>query len=169
MPAISLQNSAAPIFNQMLGGLALCLDKAAAHCEAKKIDPNALLTARLFPDMFALVKQVQIACDQAKGGMARLAGMEVPKHEDNEVTFADLKKRIASTLEFVNSVPADKLTGGEDRDITLPMRSGPLTFKGLEYFNHFVLPNFYFHCATTYDILRHNGVDIGKGNYLGKA
>jgi uncharacterized protein len=168
MPTISLQNTAAPIFNQMLGGLTLCLDKAATHCETKKIDPNAILTARLYPDMFNLIRQVQIACDSAKGAMARLAGIDVPKHEDTEMTFADLKKRIAVTLEFVNSVPADKLTGAEDREITLPLRSGPLTFNGLAYLNHFALPNFYFHVTTAYDILRHNGVEIGKGNYLGK-
>lgn len=168
MPALTLYGATAPVFNQLLGGLTACIDKAAAHCEAKKIDPNALITYRLYPDMFAFSRQVQIACDSAKGAMARLAGVENPKHEDTETTFAQLKERIAKTLAFVNSIKPEQFAGAEDRDITIPLRSGPLNFKGETYAMQFALPNFYFHVTTAYNVLRRNGVELGKNDYLGK-
>ena len=168
MPAISMYHATVPVINQLLGGLIGVLDKAAAHCEAKKIEPTALLSARLFPDMFGLIKQVQIASDQAKGAAARLTGNEVPTYTDTEVSFADLKGRIQKTLDFVNSIPADKYAGSDDREIVLQMRAGPVNFKGLAYLQHFAMPNFYFHVATAYNILRHNGVEIGKRDFLGK-
>ncbi len=168
MPAITLYTATTPVFNQLLGGLSACLDKAAAHCELKKIDQSVLVNDRLIADMLPFSKQIQIACDQAKGGMARLAGVDVPKVEDTETTLAHLKTRIETTLAFVNSITAAQLSGAEDREVILQMRAGPTTFKGLTYIMHFVLPNFYFHVTTAYNILRHNGVDIGKRDYLGK-
>jgi uncharacterized protein len=168
MPAITLYAATKPVFNQLLGGLSACIDKAAAHCEAKKIDQSVLVNDRLIADMLPFSKQIQIACDQARGGMARIAGVEVPKVEDTETTLAHLKTRIDSTLAFINSINPSQLAGAEDREIVLQMRAGPTTFKGLAYIQHFVLPNFYFHVTTAYNILRHNGVDIGKRDYLGK-
>ena len=156
-----------PVFAKMLGNLAAVLDKGAKHCEAKKIDPNAVLNARLFPDMFPLTRQVQVAADQAKGGAARLAGIEVPKYEDTEKTFDELKARIAKTIAFVNGVKPDQVANSAGRDVTLPLRGNPVTFKGEWYLKHFVMPNFYFHVTTAYDILRHNGVELSKGDFLG--
>lgn len=156
-----------PVFAKMLGNLAAIFDKAAKHCEAKKIDPGALLGARLFPDMLALTRQVQIAADHAKGGAARLAGLEVPKYEDNEKSFGDLQARIAKTIAFVNGVKAEQLAGSATRDITLPLGPNTVTFKGEWYLKHFLLPNFYFHVVTAYAILRHNGVELGKRDFIG--
>src|SRR5207253_10466232 len=144
------------------------LDKAAAHCEAKKIEPAVLTTARLFPDMFALARQVQIACDTAKGAVARLAGAEIPKHEDSEQTFAELKARIAKTLDFIESVKPERIDGSEEKEIVLPMRSGERRYKGMQYLLGFAYPNFYFHITTAYNILRHNGVEVGKQDFIGK-
>lgn len=156
-----------PVFAKMLGNLSAVLDKGAKHCEAKKIDPNAVLGARLFPDMFPLARQVQIAADQAKGCAARLAGIDVPKYEDTEKTFDELKARIAKTIAFVNGVKPDQVADSASRDVTLPLRGNPVTFKGEWYLKHFVMPNFYFHVTTAYDILRHNGVELSKGDFLG--
>jgi hypothetical protein len=156
-----------PVFAKMLGNLSAVLDKGAKHCEAKKIDPNAVLSARLFPDMFPLVRQVQVAADQAKGCAARLAGLDVPKYEDTEKTFDELKARIAKTIAFVNGVKPAQLADSASRDVTLPLRGNPVTFKGEWYLKHFVMPNFYFHVTTAYDILRHNGVELSKGDFLG--
>ncbi|MCW5772404.1 MAG: DUF1993 domain-containing protein [Rhodospirillaceae bacterium] len=156
-----------PVFAKMLGNLSQFLDKAAQHCAAKKIDPAALLGARLFPDMFPLTRQVQIATDQAKGGAARLAGLEVPKYDDGEKSFDDLKARIARTITFVNDVTAEQLAGSAGRDISLPIGPNTVTFKGEWYLKHFVLPNLYFHVTTAYDILRHNGVELGKRDFIG--
>ena len=156
-----------PVFVKMLGNLSAILDKAAKHCEAKKIDPNALLGARLFPDMFPLTRQVQIATDQAKGGAARLAGIEVPKYEDTEKTFDDLKARIAKTIAFVNGINPEQLANSAGRDISLPLGPNTVTFKGEWYAKHFVLANLHFHVTTAYDILRHNGVELGKRDYIG--
>jgi uncharacterized protein len=169
MPSLSMHHLCTATANQMLGALANCLAKAQAHCEAKKIDPNALLLARLYPDMFTLTRQVQVACDTAKGAAARLAGVEIPKHEDTEASFAELRARIEKTLAFVNGLPASAFEGAETRKITLQMRSGPVEFVGLSYLAGFALPNFYFHVTTAYDILRHNGVEVGKRDYLGPA
>ncbi|HXI38319.1 MAG TPA: DUF1993 domain-containing protein [Burkholderiales bacterium] len=164
---ISMHQASAPRFANTLRNLSAILDKAQAHCEAKKIEPAALTQARLFPDMFPLTRQVQIACDTAKGAVARLAGVEVPKHEDTEQSFAELKARIAKTIDFVQSVGAAKIDGSEGREVVLKMRSGEVKFTGLQYLMGHAWPNFYFHVTTAYNILRHNGVDIGKRDYIG--
>ncbi|HSU77073.1 MAG TPA: DUF1993 domain-containing protein, partial [Burkholderiales bacterium] len=130
---ISMYQASAPRFANMLRNLSALIEKADAHCAAKKIDPAAITTFRLYPDMFPFTRQVQIACDTAKGAVARLAGVEIPKHEDVEQTFAELKSRIAKTLDFVESVAAAKIDGSEDKEIVLPMRSGERRFKGLQY------------------------------------
>jgi hypothetical protein len=164
---ISMHQASAPRFAHTLRSLAAILDKAQAHCEARKIDPLALTQFRLYPDMFPLTRQVQIACDTAKGAVARLAGVDIPKHEDTEQAFAELKARIARTVEFIESIPAAKVDGSEDREIVLKMRAGELKFTGLQYLLGFAYPNFYFHATTAYDILRHNGVELGKRDFLG--
>jgi len=164
---ISMHQASAPRFANTLRNLSVILDKAQAHCEAKKIEPAALTQARLFPDMFPFTRQVQIACDTAKGAVARLAGVEVPKHEDTEQTFAELKARIAKTIDFVQSVGAAKIDGSEGREVVLKMRSGEVKFTGVQYLMGHALPNFYFHVTTAYNILRHNGVEIGKRDYIG--
>ena len=164
---LSMYQASAPRFVNMLTNLAAVLDKAAAHCEAKKIDPTVLLASRLYPDMFPLSRQVQIACDNAKGAVARLAGVEVPKHEDTEKTFDELKARIAKTIAFVNTVPAAQVDGSEDRDIHLKLGPREVDWKGMQYLLGFALPNFYFHVVTAYGILRHNGVEVAKRDYIG--
>jgi len=164
---ISMYQASAPRFAGMLGNLAGILDKASAYCEAKKIEPQVLLQSRLYPDMFPLVRQVQVACDNAKGAVARLAGVEVPKHEDREQSFADLQARIAKTLDFVNGFRPAQLDGTEDRDIHLKLGPREVDWKGMQYLLGFALPNFYFHVMTAYAILRHNGVEIGKRDYIG--
>lgn len=165
--ALSMYQSSVPVFVKMLSNLSAILQKAAAHAEAKKIEPRALLEGRLYPDMFTLTRQVQIATDSAKGCAARLAGVEPPKFEDNEASFADLEARLQKTIAFVKSLPAEKIDGSEDRDVSLPMRGQSVTFKGMPFLLNFVLPNFYFHLTTAYAILRHNGVEVGKGDFLG--
>ena len=164
---ISMHQASAPRFGNMLRNLSALLDKAQAHCEAKKIDPLALTQFRLYPDMFTLARQVQIACDTAKGAVARLAGVEIPKHEDTEQSFPELKTRIAKTLEFVESVPAAKIDGSEEREVALKLRGNDVKFSGLQYLLGFAYPNFYFHVTTAYAILRHNGVEIGKRDFIG--
>ena len=163
-----MYQASAPRFAAMLRNLSTLLDKAEAHCTAKKIDPSALTTFRLFPDMFPLTRQVQIACDTAKGAVARLAGADIPKHEDTEQTFGDLKARIAKTVDFIESLKAERIDGTEDKEIVLAMRSGERRFKGMPYLLGFAYPNFYFHITTAYNILRHNGVELGKIDFLGK-
>jgi hypothetical protein len=157
-----------PAFVRMLGNLSAILDKAAAHAEAKKIDPAVFINARLAPDMFPLSRQVQIATDMVKGCAARLAGIEVPRYEDNETTFAELQARIDKTKAFIQSVNASQIDGSEERQITLKFGSRELSFLGLPYLLDFVLPNFHFHLSMTYAILRHNGVEIGKKDYIGE-
>ena len=164
---ITMYDALIPVATRMLGNLSAILDKGAAFAEKKKIEPAVLTSARLAPDMFPLTRQVQIACDMAKGAAARLSGSDVPKHEDNETTFAELKARIDKTLAFMKSVPADKFRGSEDRDITLQQRSGEVKFKGVDYLRYYVLPNVYFHITTAYAILRHNGVELGKADFSG--
>lgn len=164
---ISMYAASAPRFANMLRNLDAILAKAEAHAVARKIDPSALTMARLSPDMFPLVKQVQIACDHAKGAVARLAGIEVPKFEDNEQSFAELRARLAKTIQFVESVPAERVNGSEDRDISLRVGGQDMVFKGVTYLLGYAVPNFYFHLVTAYDILRHNGVEIGKRDYIG--
>jgi hypothetical protein len=165
--SLTLYQASIPNFIRMLGNLSAILDKAAAHAEAKKIDPAIFVNARLAPDMFPLSRQVQIATDMAKGCAARLAGIEVPSYEDNETTFVDLQARIAKTVAFLQSVSASQIDGNEDRKITLKFGSRELSFLGQAYLLDFVLPNFHFHLTTTYAILRHNGVEIGKKDYTG--
>lgn len=164
---LSMYQASVPVFARMMNNLAAILEKAAAHAEARKIDPAVLLNSRLFPDMFALSRQVQVVSDTAKGCVARLAGLEPPKFEDNEASFPELIARLKKTIDFINSVSAEQIDRSEDKTITVPMRSGPLTFAGMPYLLGFALPNFYFHLTTAYDILRHNGVEIGKMDYLG--
>ena len=164
---ISMFQASAPRFVHMLKNLSAILDKAQAHADAKKIDVLALTSFRLYPDMLPLTRQVQIACDSAKGAMARLAGVEAPKHEDTEQTIAELKARIAKTIAFVESVKPAQIDGTEDKDITLKIGGNDMTFKGMAYLLGFVYPNFYFHIATAYNMLRHNGVEIGKKDFLG--
>ena len=165
--SIKLYDVSIPVLIRGLTNLAAVIEKAAEHAAAKKIDPVVLAQARLYPDMFPLTRQVQITCDAAKGAAARLAGIEIPKHEDNEVNLADLKYRVAKTLDFLKSVSAEKFDGAETRAIEIKGPNRTLNFTGLEYLNNFVLPNFFFHATVTYALLRHNGVEIGKGDFLG--
>lgn len=166
---ISLYDASVPVIQQMLSALSDQLDKAEANAKVRNFDAAVLLGSRLAPDMFNLTRQVQIACDNAKGGVARLAGVDIPKFEDNEASIAELKARIAKTLEFVNGIARNKIDGQEGRDISIPMRTRTLQMKGQPYLLHWVLPNFYFHVTTAYNLLRHNGVDIGKADFLGKV
>ena len=165
---ISMYHASAPRFANALTNLSAILDKAQAHAEAKKIDPAVLGSLRLIADMFPLSRQVQIACDTAKGAVARLALVEIPRHEDTEQTIPELKARIAKTLEFVRSVPAAAIDVSEEREVVLKMRSGEHKYTGLQYLMGHAWPNFYFHVATAYNILRANGVDIGKRDYIGQ-
>ena len=163
-----MYQASAPRFANTLGNLAAILDKAQAHCDARKIDPAVLAGLRLFPDMFPFSRQVQIACDTAKGAVARLAGLDIPRHDDIEKTLQDLKARIAKTLDFVQSAKAERIDGTEEKEIVLQMRNGERRYTGLQYLMGHALPNFYFHVTTAYNILRHNGVELGKADYLGK-
>lgn len=160
---------AIPPLIKSMGCLGKILAKAEEHAAAKKFDPAVLVHARLAPDMFPLARQVQIASDTAKGCAARLAGQEPPSFADTETTLGELVARLDATVEFVRSVPRERIDGSEDRAITLKMRTGPLHFTGSAYLLEFVLPNFYFHVTTAYAILRHNGVEIGKRDYLGQS
>jgi len=165
--SISMYQASAPRFANTLKNLSAILDKARAHAEAKKIDEQVLTSSRLYPDMFALSRQVQIACDSAKGAVARLAGVEIPKHEDTEKTFEELKARIAKTIAFIDGIKAAQVDGSEEKDILMKLQGRDVTFKGMQYLLGFAYPNFYFHVTTAYDILRHNGVELGKGDFLG--
>jgi len=156
-----------PVFVRMLRNLEGVLDKGAEHAAARKIDPTVLVGARLFPDMFPLAAQVRIASDFAKGAVARLSGNEPPKFEDGEATFDDLKARIAKTIAYVESFRPDQFAGAEARTVTMKMRGEDKTFDGVTYLANIVLPNFYFHVTTAYDILRHNGVELGKRDFIG--
>ena len=165
--AVSMYQASVPAFVQMLSSLAAILDKAEAYAAERKIDPAVLLGWRLAPDMFALARQVQIATDHAKGCCARLAGVEVPKYADEETTFADLRARIARTIDFVGSFEPSDIDGSEDRGITITAGGREMRFKGQQYLVNFVLPNFYFHVTTAYNILRHCGLPIGKRDFIG--
>jgi len=164
---LSMYSASTPVFRRMLGNLAAILTKAAAHADARKIDHGILLNARLYPDMLPLIKQVQIASDTAKGCIARLAGVDIPKFEDDETGFADLQARIAKTIAFIDGIQPGQVDGSEGRDITLQIRDKKLELKGQEFMINRALPNFYFHVATAYNILRHNGIEIGKSDFLG--
>ena len=165
---MSVYDATVPVLQRTLKALEACLDKAQAHADALKFDSVNLLGSRLAPDMFPLSRQIQIACDFGKSIPSRLAGIEVPKWEDNEVTMADFKARIAKTIAYASTFKPEQFTGAETRHIDIPMRDGSkLEFNGADYINHFALPNLYFHVTTAYNIMRHNGVAIGKRDFIG--
>lgn len=151
---------------RVLNNLAHILKKGEAYADAKKIEHSVLLNARLFPDMYPIIRQVQIATDMSKGGVARLAGLEAPKYDDDETTFAELHARIIKTIAFIDSVKPELLIGGESRDITISVRKVDLHFVGQDYLLKWVMPNVYFHVTTAYNILRHNGCELGKPDFL---
>jgi hypothetical protein len=164
----SIYDIALPTLLHALGNLSAVLDKASSHCEQEKIDPSVLLSARLYPDMFALSRQVQVVSDTAKGGAARLAGVEPPKFADTETSFAELKARLDKTATFLKGIEAARFHGAEDRAIEVKFPQATLSFpNGWNYLLSFVFPNLYFHSATAYDILRHNGVKLAKSDFLG--
>ena len=165
----SMYQVAVPPFLQTLGALSAVLAKAEAHAGAKKFDPALLLASRLAPDMFPMSRQVQIACDFAKSTVARLAGVAVASFADEEKCLADLRARIDKTLDYVRSFKPSQIDGSEERDVTITLAGKPVTFKGQPYLVHFVLPNFYFHATVAYAILRHNGVELGKRDFLGSV
>lgn len=165
--SISMYSASVPIFVRMLSNLLVWFDDAEAHADAKKFEPGVLLSTRLAPDMLPFTKQIQIACDAAKFGVARLADVDAPKFDDSEASFSQLRERVRKTIDYVQSVPAAQIDGSEERDVTVPRRDGPLTLKGEVYLKHYVLPNFFFHLTTAYALLRHNGVDLGKSDFLG--
>lgn len=165
---ISMHTASVPVFKQLLGALGDILAKAETHATDRKIDPDALLQARLFPDMFPLVRQVQIACDFAKGVCARLAGVDVPVYDDKETTFAELRALVAKTIAFIDSLDATRFEGSESRDITLrPGTPKERTITGQPYLLSYGLPQFFFHATTAYALLRHNGVALGKKDFMG--
>ena len=167
--AVSMYDISVAAFSRTLKNLSGILDKAIAYAAAKKFDGKVLVEARLFPDMFPLSSQVRIACDFAKGCSGRLAGVEVPKHEDNESTLEELQARIAKTLDFLGTIKPQQLQGSDERTITHEMRVQTLKMPGLQYLSGFALPNFYFHATTAYVLLRHNGLELGKRDFIGPS
>jgi hypothetical protein len=165
--AFSIYQASVPVLARILTNLSAILDKAEAHCTARKIAPEALLQFRLYPDMFPLVRQVQIATDMAKGCAARLAGADMPSYADTETSFAELKDRLAKTVAFIGSFKPEQVDGAEDRTITFKVGGQDRSFTGSDYLLNFVLPNVHFHATTSYDILRHCGVELGKKDYIG--
>lgn len=165
----SLYQVSIPVFIRILSNLSTLLDKGAAHAEAKKYDPSVLVNARLAPDMFALARQIQVASDSAKGLAARLAGVEVPSWPDEEKTIAELQARIAKTIDYLKSFKPEQIDGQEERTVTMKAGPNEYSFKGIDFLLGFAIPNFFFHVTTAYNILRHNGVDVGKMDYLGKV
>ncbi|HEX8614900.1 MAG TPA: DUF1993 domain-containing protein [Telluria sp.] len=163
----SMYDASVPVFKQILTSLSAVIDKADAHATEKKIEPAALLQARLYPDMFPFLRQVQVAADFAKGCCARLAGVDVPRYEDTEQSFADLKERIAKTLAFIDGLPQDGIEASAQRDISTSSGANAKHFKGQVYLVHYALPHFYFHATTAYALLRHNGVEVGKKDFIG--
>ena len=166
--SLSMYEASVPPFLQMLSSLSAILEKAEAHALSRKIEPSVLLNTRLTPDMFPLVRQVQLVTDFAKGAAGRLAGVELPKYDDTETSFTELKARIAKTADFLHSLKPAQIDGSETREITIPVGGQPRKFTGQNYLLRFALPNFYFHHTTAYAILRQCGVDIGKREYLGQ-
>ena len=164
---MSVYDATVPAFLQILGGLSGILTKAEAHCTAKKIQPEVLLGARLFPDMLPLSKQVQLACDFAAKSCARLTHSEVQSVPDTEKSFGELKQRLANTIDYVKTFKPAQFDGADTREVTFPVGPTSMTLKGQQFLNNFAFPNFYFHAATTHGILRHNGVEIGKRDFLG--
>ena len=165
--SISMHSASVPVFVRMLNNLLAWLDKAQAHAEARKFDPNNYLGLRLAPDMLPFARQIQIASDAAKGCVSRLAGVELPKWEDTEASLDDLRARVKKTIDYVQSFDAAQIDGTEAKEIVLQMRAGEVRFTGENYLKHFALPNFYFHVTTAYALLRHAGVEVGKRDYLG--
>lgn len=165
--SFSMYEASVPVFTQILNSLAAIIDKAETHANEKNIDPAALLQARLYPDMFPFARQVQVATDFAKGCSARLAGVEVPSYEDTEKSFAELRERIARTLAFINDLPRDAIEASDQRDIVTGSGAKVREFKGQDYLVHYAMPHFYFHATTAYALLRHNGVEIGKKDFIG--
>ena len=166
---LSMYQASVPVFIQGLTGLGGVIDKAAAHAAERKIDTAALLQARLYPDMFPFARQVQIATDFAKGGAARLAGVDFPAYEDSETSFEELKARVDKTIAFLRTLDAAQIDGSEERDISLVRRGETSIVKGQAYLLEQAMPNFYFHITTAYAIQRHNGVEVGKRVFLGAA
>jgi uncharacterized protein len=165
--AISMYTASVPVFIKTLGNMLRWLDKAQAHAEARKFDPAVYLTLRLYPDMLPLVSQIRIASDAAKACAARLAGQDVPAFEDNEATLDELRERIRKTIAYLETVSPKAIEGSEERDIVIPRANRePRRFKGEYYLKHFALPNFFFHATTLYALLRHNGVELGKADFL---
>lgn len=164
---ISMYQASVPPFTRMLTNLAGILEKAAAHCEAKKIDPAAMINFRLYPDMFAFAKQVQVACDHARNGVARLAGEEAPDLPKTEQTFAELIERVRQAIAYVQGFTPAQIDGSEERQISIKRGETTVTYPGLDYLVNRALPNFYFHVTAAYAILRHNGVELGKRDYIG--
>ncbi len=167
--SLSMFKASAPVFTRQLANLSAILHKAEAHAAARKIDPAVFINARLAPDMFPLSRQVQSASDSAKGCAARLAGVAVPSYADTETTFPELQARITKTVAFLQSLGPELIEGSEERAIVLKLRGQETRFTGQSYLLNYALPNFFFHAATAYDILRHNGVEIGKQDFLGSA
>ena len=164
-----IYDASIPVFVHFLNGLAALLRKAEAHAQGKKLDPNAFLLARLFPDMFTFTKQVQLACDFAKGTSARLAGVTPPNHADEEKTFDELHERIRKTVDFLRGLNKDQFAYAAERTVTFKVQGKDLTVKGAQYLSNVGLPNFYFHVTTAYALLRHNGVEIGKSDFLARG
>lgn len=167
--SLTMYSAFIPVAIRTLQNLSAILAKGAAHCEARKIDPSAFLSARLYPDMFPLTRQVQVASDTVKGAAARLAGIEIPRYEDNETTFAELQARLDKTVAFLQTIQPAQIDGKEDADIVLSFPTRSFEFKGQAYLTGWVLPNLYFHTTTAYNLLRHGGVELGKADYLGGA
>lgn len=166
---ISMYQASVPVFIRALNNLAAILEKAAAHAEARKIDPTVLVNSRLYPDMLSLAKQVQIASDSAKGGAARLAGVEIPSYEDNEATFPELVGRLRKTVAFLETLRPEQIDGSEEKTVSWQSRSSTKTMQAMPYLLRHVTPNVYFHVTTAYGILRHSGLEIGKQDFLGSS
>jgi hypothetical protein len=165
---MSFYDASVPAFLQILGSLSGILTKAEAHCKAKNIQPDVLLGARLYPDMLPLSRQIQLASDFAAKGCARLAHSEVPSTPDTEKTFEELKQRLSKTIAYLRAFKPEQFEGADRRDVSFPVgANNTMTLKGQQFLNNFAVPNFYFHAATTHGILRHNGVEIGKRDFLG--
>jgi hypothetical protein len=165
--ALDMHTASVPVFVRMLGNVSTWLDKAEAHAAARKFEPSVYLTARLAPDMLPLPTQIQIACDAAKFCIARLAGSEAPAFADDEKSLADLRQRAQKTIDYLKSVPAAQIVGSDAKEVSVPRRTGAITMSGEAYLKHFALPNFFFHVTTTYALLRHSGVELGKMDFLG--
>jgi uncharacterized protein len=165
--AMTMYTASVPVCIRMLSNLSTFLDKAEAFCIAKKVEPSVLLAARLAPDMLPLSKQIHIACDASKFAVSRIIGTDAPKFEDNETSIPEFKARIAATIAYLKTIKPEQLNGTEDKDVQVPIRGTPMTFKAEAYLKHFAMANMWFHVSTAYNILRHNGVELGKMDFLG--